>query len=615
MKKILCVLICIFMAAFYFTVPVSAAVNPDYDNVIELIPLEITDFSYGSITGDYLENVRFTVSGGTGRYEYALAVGVLAADGSLEGSREFYQSSAALDEEVVVGCNLKNRLDSYGEYVLILNVWKFYGELEVNESAVADKTFSYINPNTPAAIEDFSVIVDVTDHTVYIDYADWAVRSAQTYLIAMDDGSPEVYFNTLYSDELGTAILFEEDAASLTIEVSYKDNNGRQSEIHTKTVEIIDFITFEVDDVTTNAQAKISYNTTKEIIVKVYVSKGHIFNSDVPSENYQEIKLSGSGFFSVNLYEFDNLISIEYDAGNNITIIKQAVVHRNSIAAPILILPEHTGVISTSMNTFDITGLTESGTAITINGLPISIEADGSFIYKAELLDGENVFEVTASDGAGNITAQNIVIRKNAESSGSSGGAANLIFDNIFLICSFLLALLFVLFMFIFRKRFNKTWKEDKFKAVINIFRNISTPFFVIAAAYLGYTGFRYGISNKTVNSKAFAENGLIDPNGMYDGILKNQINRDEFLVSVKLFTVIGAIFGICLVISILYSVIKKAVKQRKDTREDTAIAAKNKDAETKSPIADPEEYVCPNCGAKYTVPTKFCGKCGTKIK
>ena len=652
MKKILYGLICVFMAALYFAVPVSATINPNYGNVIELTPLEISEFSFGEINGEYLENVRFTVSGGTGGYDYALSVGILAADGSLEGSKEFYQSSATLGQEVVLNCNLQNRLDSYGAYVLILNVWKYYGELEINDSAIANGTFSYVNPNTPEAIEDFRVIVDTTDHTVYIDYSDWVVRSAQSYLVSLDDGSPEIYYNILYNDELGTAILFEDNADVLVIGVSYKDNNDRQSAILSKTIELNDFITFEIDEVTTNAQAKISYNTNKEIIVKVYVSKGHIFNPEQENESFHEIKLSGEGFFSVNLYEFDNLISIEYDAGNNVTIIKQALVHRGSITAPTLILPEHTGIINTSMDTFDIAGLTESRMTITINGLQIETEDDGSFIYRAELLDGENVFEVMASDGIGNTTAQNVIIIRTNTSSGNIVGSTNIIFDNIFLICSFVAACLFILFMFIFRKRFDKMWKENKPQAIINICRNISIPLFVLSVTYFGYSGLRYFISNKTVNSKEFAEAGLIDPIIMYDGILKNQINRDEFLVSVKIFTVIGLIFLSLLVASIICGVIRKAAKRRMDEKTPTKVDSSGEpDIETPStssisaedtitdepknisenlPVESeidestsgiqntekrqPSGLICPQCGTCHETPVKFCGKCGAKI-
>ena len=566
MEKVLYGALLALALVFFRTVHVSATVNPEYGDVIKITPLEISDFSFGSVNNERLEDVRFTVSGGTGSYEYALAVGVLGSDGGIEGSREFYQSSATLGQEVVLNCDLRDLLDSYNQYVLILNVWKTYGQLEISESAIANGTFSYVNSNTPDAIEDFRVIVDVAGHAVYIDYADWAVRSAQSYLVFVDDGSQEAYINTLQSDETGTAVLIEEDANSLTIEVSYKDGNGRQSEILKKTVEIIDFVTFEVAEVTANAQAKISYDTPKEITVKVYVSKGHIFSPAEENEDYQEIKLSGRGFFSVNLYEFDNLISIEYDAGNNITIVKQATVHRSLVNAPILILPEHMGAISVSEDTFDIVGLTESGATITINGLPVSTENDGSFVTKVELMDGENVFEITASDGAGNIAAQNVVIIKTDGSSGSDIGGANMVLGNVFLMGSSFMALLYILFMFIFRKRFNKMWGKSRPQAIINLCRNIATPFFVLAATYFGYAGLRYNASSKVVDSKAFAESGLINPTAMYDGIIKNQMNSDEFLVSAKLFAIIGSIFGFFLGASILYHFIKKALKRPKDS-------------------------------------------------
>ena len=538
----------------------------DYGEVIHMVPLVIEEFSFGKVDGDYLRDVRFTVSGGEGGYGFAIAVGVMGADGALEGSREFYESTAALDENVRIDCYLGG-LSSYNAYSLALYVWKDYDGLELSGSAVAEGVFSYTNKNSPPPITDFSLLIDMTANTAYVGFEQWAAKDAQGYLVSMDDGSPEVYYVELYPDEYGIAIPFAQDAASITVEVSYKNSDGLLSRALGKTVGIEDLLDFKVAETTSGAQVAISYSVDREINLRVYVTDGTALNpsADAPPE---EIRIFGDGFFSVNIGEHESLITLEYDLGDNITVMKQASVYRDAFA-PSLILPEHSGAVYTADDSFTIAGITESGASVAVNGVPADVGADGSFFFTVSLKDGENTFELTATDPAGNVSSQSIVIVKTDKASpgapaetrkesffGALGGYG-------FLIGSVAAGILFIVFMLVFYGSFRKTWQTSRLLAVIGLCRNISIPFFAISAGYFAYTALRFRESAVYVASREFAEMGLGDPAAMYNAILINMQREDTYRTGLMQFIITGSVFIALLAASIACSAALKARAKR----------------------------------------------------
>ncbi len=73
--------------------------------------------------------------------------------------------------------------------------------------------------------------------------------------------------------------------------------------------------------------------------------------------------------------------------------------------------------VTTSQSTFDISfRVTDNeplkDCRVTLNGQPVEAESDGLFNYTADLQDGENVFDISATDLAGNVASKEIVVNK-----------------------------------------------------------------------------------------------------------------------------------------------------------------------------------------------------------
>lgn len=62
-----------------------------------------------------------------------------------------------------------------------------------------------------------------------------------------------------------------------------------------------------------------------------------------------------------------------------------------------------------------IRGSTDKGVLIKINSSPVVVGSDGNFFYTSTLQSGENTFQVTAQDVAGNLTQKKLVVIYEAE--------------------------------------------------------------------------------------------------------------------------------------------------------------------------------------------------------
>ncbi|MBN1991768.1 MAG: gliding motility-associated C-terminal domain-containing protein [Anaerolineae bacterium] len=120
--------------------------------------------------------------------------------------------------------------------------------------------------------------------------------------------------------------------------------------------------------------------------------------------NGQEAAVAAEGQFEreIILQEGDNILRIEAkdDVGNTAT--QEIIVHRKS-APPTLQLNIEDGETFQQADV-QITGKTEAGALVQVNGQAVTVSPLGEFQTTVTLLDGENTIEVAALDQAGNVT-------------------------------------------------------------------------------------------------------------------------------------------------------------------------------------------------------------------
>jgi len=113
-----------------------------------------------------------------------------------------------------------------------------------------------------------------------------------------------------------------------------------------------------------------------------------------------EVTVDGSGGFSrtVTLAEGPNLLDVlaQDAAGNTATAIR--LITRDTIAP--LIAVEFPALVGSTP--FALSGTTEPGVTLTLNGAPLTVGPDGAFVTSVPLNEGANTLLLVATDAAGN---------------------------------------------------------------------------------------------------------------------------------------------------------------------------------------------------------------------
>ena len=121
--------------------------------------------------------------------------------------------------------------------------------------------------------------------------------------------------------------------------------------------------------------------------------------------NTQSVTVDAEGLFAttVTLSEGSNLLTtIATDAADNSTIVIRTVI-LDTVAPALTLTTPHDG-FSTDSDVVAVTGSTEAGASLTVDGTLGTVRPDGSFSAWALLRPGENVITVVATDAASNST-------------------------------------------------------------------------------------------------------------------------------------------------------------------------------------------------------------------
>lgn len=128
--------------------------------------------------------------------------------------------------------------------------------------------------------------------------------------------------------------------------------------------------------------------------------------------NGKKIQIDSDGSFadSLVLSEGQNTISINLTDQAGHTISKQVSVFVDSIP-PILTITTPTQWEKVNEPEVDVTGKTESGAKLTINGEDVPVNADGTFDYTVKFKkQGMYLIKVVATDEAGNQTIKTVAV-------------------------------------------------------------------------------------------------------------------------------------------------------------------------------------------------------------
>lgn len=151
---------------------------------------------------------------------------------------------------------------------------------------------------------------------------------------------------------------------------------------------------------TNSAQIKISGTATSDFTINLYVNESLVDKVKTKNDN-------NFTFDDVTLSPGENIIKTKAVKEND----KESefsdeftVLFKNSAPSLSIDSPTNDQSFSKDNSLVDVSGKTDPGTKVTINGFWAIVETDGRFTYKLTLQKGENIIKITAVDEAGNKT-------------------------------------------------------------------------------------------------------------------------------------------------------------------------------------------------------------------
>ena len=212
---------------------------------------------------------------------------------------------------------------------------------------------------------------------------------------------------------------------------------------------------------------------------------------------------------------------------------------------------------------FLLTGETEPGCKLTVNGIEYPLNEDGSFLADLSLEKDENVFSVISTDPAGNQSAQNVTIYHGdvpaaaAIAAGQNGDGDGMGYLPMFF--TMLIGMSVVLTVILTGVVLGKRKALIRGVMTVTTLRNVFllvTGFLAAAAAFARLLAER---ARTAAESLAFIRAAQRSPQEAHL-MLKEYENLN------RIFFVLAAAAGICLVGSILFMVLNRVLKKRRNT-------------------------------------------------
>lgn len=340
------------------------------------------------------------------RYSYELWA-VNGEDGSLTDMLSAGSAQANRDETVTAPLGSLNS----GRYTLRLEVSSREGDAELFDSMTGEE-FEFVNEDLPGAMEGGRVYLDMGNHTCRLDWKDWADYGDKAYRVIVSGAAGEIYRADLESSVTDTAVVYTVDETVLKISLSCR----RKSLWSEPLVWELDLRNGEAlrapgEEVTGRAQASVEYAVSEKRTLRLSVNGEE-----------GEFLLEGSGLLGVSLQPGQNQIYGEFEGENGVVYVLDRLFYYDALPPEILLYDNLDG--KTFYEAYvDIIGAV-SGGSLTVNGEEAALGEQGGFCYRLALSPGENVAELKAVDGNGNVSMQVLTLYRESGFAGGKAGRA-----------------------------------------------------------------------------------------------------------------------------------------------------------------------------------------------
>ncbi|NLZ45080.1 MAG: zinc ribbon domain-containing protein [Clostridiales bacterium] len=601
-------------------------------------PITIKSFVASAPDSSDKSNVSFEVSSSVaGAYNYKVYAAILDGQSNVTGKTELTSSTGEVNTLVELSLDV-SKLQTYDKYYFYLDVWREEDGIESNDTAVTAEPFSVANLNSPKAIENAKIQVDLTGGILDVNWTEYK-KNCDEYILAVYDTADNlnpIFSSSYKSDVTETSLNFGDDVKELRLELSYFQS-GNTSKMLKKTIPIepaAGIFTTPETELVSSKQVSIPYSTYIDFLLDVTVN-------DV----VQQITISGNGSFAIELDDFDNFIRFSYSLeDDHIAYVLEKTISVDAIA-PMLLLPENDKILYVKEKTFDLVGSTETDCTLTINGETVRLNKDGTFLKTLKLSDGANEFTINATDMAGNVSTQIVVITK-VKSDAAIGSAGTPFNRKYFpMICGFGGSVFLVICIFILSKLFDKDKKVSTKFALASFIRNVFAVLLVLSVGFMGISIWKYFSLKSVVKSEKLFDETMKSVSSTYNKLKQFELMGKLIKVSIIIFVIILALFVLTMFLARKIKRNKQGLNKNKEKKDkskadvkavmpnvqtdeagvigETTTDVVKQVQNVKEPITklteetlmgNKEEYKCLNCGAKYDKQVKFCKACGNKM-
>lgn len=451
-------------------------------------------FTVDDVVVTDVSNDRATVSF-TANYDervyYDYTVNIAADDTS--AVKELYSGSAVAGDKVTVEIDLLG-LYSYDSYRIAVRASFYRNGAEIFDTGYSEP-FSYSNPYSHETTTPFFITIYPDSCSAEIS---WEPKYGISYLPAMSEDGEEAQFTETEDTELSSyEFSYSPDAKTLTF--SFADKNAQfYSTPKTVTVNLSELpvVTFPEGEVTNKSVIYVAYSNV--------LKESELILSNGAGESRRTV--SGSGGLYLSLPDRETEIRADIAFEENVTVRYTKTLYVDTTAPFIYMLRDYSAV-TTAKDSIELAGTVSGCTELLVNGEKAELDRAGGFVYTAKLKDGRNVFEIKASDPAGNSTVYTATVTKtvpdrSADTDGGEegetkdGSLLGLLLDIAFIAGAVTLGLICTIFALVSWRR-KKAFGTGGACAVLGITAGA-------AGALFTYSLIRYLVCIKTTKSTDF---------------------------------------------------------------------------------------------------------------
>lgn len=333
--------------------------------------------------------VYFDVTKGEQEFYYHYYINMVSADGRMiKENLASGDGMTGTPQQIVVYMDASSCENAY------LVLWVECDDNAGTFDSMTSEEFAYENPDTPEALSGLTVTLDESDLRCKVDWSQYQPWGWGTYAYnvkVVADGDTE---NPISNDEnlgtTGTYFYYPQGTKKLEIAVAYT-LDGVLSKEYVKEIDLtsMDYIRIPEEDVTTEAMFPLTYSS-KEAAQLIVTINGQ--------EGVYRIKGQDTIYFT--LEEGNNAFYASFTGADGITHVIERDIYFGVVVPQITLFENLDGKVFHT-TTAKLSGKVENAATLTVNGTEVQFSEDGTFSYDVPLEPGENevvLYATSASD-------------------------------------------------------------------------------------------------------------------------------------------------------------------------------------------------------------------------